>query len=134
MALVEERLGDRVSEPTCCVRSLEEVRSISPTEPEGPSRGGRSAGPSIDELLSSVLEQRLVRQLVYRRLLDDPMERFGGLSPRAAAASGRFCDELEQLVRSLEHHSALERADRTPGPEVAWLRAELGLDAEPLAV
>jgi hypothetical protein len=134
VALVEERLGDRVSEPTCCVRSLEEVRSISPTEPEGPSRGGRSAGPSIDELLSSVLEQRLVRQLVYRRLLDDPMERFGGLSPRAAAASGRFCDELEQLVRSLEHHSALERADRTPGPEVAWLRTELGLDAEPLAV
>lgn len=134
VALVGQRLGDRVSSPTRCVCSLEEVRPISSTEPEGPSKGGRPAGASIDELLSSVLEELLVRQLVYRRLLDDPMERLGGLNPRAAAASGRYRDELELLLRSLEHSSARERADSAPGPEVAWLRAELGLDAEPLAV
>jgi hypothetical protein len=37
------------------------------------------------------------------------------------------------MLRSFEHHSARERADGLPGPEVTWLRAELGLDAEQLA-
>jgi len=38
------------------------------------------------------------------------------------------------LLRGIEHRSACERADGLPGPEVAWLRAELGLDTEPVAV
>jgi hypothetical protein len=45
-----------------------------------------------------------------------------------------YRSELEFLLRSLEHQSARDRTDRIPGSEVAWLRAELGLDMEPLAV
>ncbi|MHB1446129.1 MAG: hypothetical protein ACYCZV_10800 [Acidimicrobiales bacterium] len=72
--------------------------------------------------------------LYYRRWIDDPNNRLGWLSPRAAVACGRYRDELESLLRCFEHRSARERADSLPGPEVAWLRAELGLDIEALAV
>jgi hypothetical protein len=37
-------------------------------------------------------------------------------------------------MRNFEHHSASERADHLPGPEVAWLRAELGLDTERITI
>jgi len=50
------------------------------------------------------------------------------MSPREAAAHNPYRDELERMVRSFEHHSARERDDARPGPEVAWIRAELGLD------
>jgi hypothetical protein len=36
--------------------------------------------------------------------------------------------ELELLLRGSEHRSAGERAEHLPGPEVAWLRAEMRLD------
>lgn len=134
VALVAERLEGCVNGLTRSVRSWEDVGSGPSTAPDGPSKDDRPAEPSIDELVSSLLEERLVRQVVYRRFLTDPIELLGGRTPGEAAASGKYRDELEQLVRGLEHHSALERADRTPGPEVLWLRAQLGLDAEPLAV
>jgi hypothetical protein len=45
----------------------------------------------------------------------------------------RHRDELELELRSFEHASARERVDGLPGPEVAWLRAELGLEALDMA-
>jgi hypothetical protein len=133
IALVELRLGDLVSHPTRCVRSIEETRSISPANPGGSLTDSRPTAPSGNGVPSSVPEQRF-RELIYRRWIDDPNHRLGGLSPRAAAARGWYRNDLEFLLRSLEHHSARDRTDRLPGPEVAWIRAELGLDIEPLAV
>jgi len=74
-----------------------------------------------------------IRELAYRRWIDDPKEHLGGLSPRVAAARQEYREELERQLRTFEHHSARERTDGVPGSEVAWLRAELGLHSEPLA-
>jgi len=67
-----------------------------------------------------------IRELAYRRWIDDPKEYLGGLSPRVAAARQEYREELERQLRNFEHHSARERTDGVPGSEVAWLRAELG--------
>jgi hypothetical protein len=67
------------------------------------------------------------RRLMWRHWIDDPLPRLGANSPRAAP-NERYRDELERLLRGIEHRSACERADGLPGPKVAWLRAELGLD------
>jgi hypothetical protein len=123
VALVERRLGGLVSRPTRRVRSFDEYRSSTPSS--------RARGASHEE--PPVSDERF-RRLLWRRWIDDPVPRLAGISPRAAAASGRYRDELELLLRGIEHRSACERADGLPGPEVAWLRAELGLDTEPLAM
>lgn len=124
VALVERRLGDLVGRPTSRVRSFEECRSSEPSS--RPSRhASREESPVPDEAF---------RRLLFRRWLDEPVPRLGGISPRRAAASGGYREQLESLLRGLEHRSACERADGLPGPEVAWLRTELGLDAEPAAV
>jgi hypothetical protein len=124
VALVERRLGNLVSCPTRRVRSFDEYRSSTPSSP-GPRRAIHEEPP--------VSEDRF-RLLLWRRWIDDPVPRLGGISPRAAVASGRYRDELELVLRAIEHRSACERTNGLPGPEVAWLRAELGLDTEPLAV
>ena len=124
VALVERRLGDLVGRPTRRVRSFEEYRSSEPSS--HPSRhASREEAPVPDEAF---------RRLLFRRWLDEPVPRLGGISPRRAAASGGYREQLEFLLRGVEHRSACERADGLPGPEVAWLRAELGLDTEPVAV
>ena len=133
MALVELRLGDLVSHRTRRVRSIEETRSTLPARPGATLTNSRAVAPPGNGVPSSVPEERF-RELIYRRWIDDPNHRLGGLSPRAAAARGGYRSELEFLLRSLEHQSARDRTDRIPGSEVAWLRAELGLDMEPLAV
>jgi hypothetical protein len=124
VALVERRLGGLVSRPTRRVRSFDECRSSTPSC-QRVRRASHEEPPISDERF---------RRLLWRRWLDDPVPRLGGISPRAAAADGRYQDELELLLRGIEHRNACERADGRPGPEVAWLRAELGLDTEPLAV
>jgi len=68
-----------------------------------------------------------MRRLSYKRWIDDPNERLAGLSPREAAGRPEHREQLERQLRSLEHHDARERGDGRPRPEVAWLRAELGL-------
>ena len=124
VALVERRLGDLVSPPTRRVRSFDEYRSSTPSSP-------RTCGASDEE--PPVADDRF-RLLLWRRWIDNPVPRLGGTSPRTAAASGKYRDELEFLLRGIEHRSARERTNGLPGPEVAWLRAELGLDTEPVAV
>lgn len=134
IALVELHLGDLVSRPKRRVRSIVETRSNPPGKHESSSTCSRPAAPPPgDEEQSSIPEERF-RELIYRRWIDDPNHHLGGLSPRMAAARGRYRNELESLLRSLEYHSARQYADRLPGPEIAQLRAELGLIIEPLAV
>lgn len=77
-------------------------------------------------------DDRRIRKLLYRRWLDDPQHDLDGLSPREAASRPEHRATLERLLRSVEHGSARERPDGSPGPEVSWLRSELGLDM-PLA-
>src|SRR5579875_973140 len=124
VALVERRLGGLVGRPTRRVRSFEEYRSNEPS-----SRPSRHA--SREEAL--VPDEALSR-LLFRRWLDEPLPRLGGMSPRRAAADGGYREQLELLLRGIEHRSACEQPDGLPGPEVAWLRAELGLGAEVVAV
>jgi hypothetical protein len=64
----------------------------------------------------------------YRQMLDEPHPRLGGLSPRQAAGDPAQREELCALVRGIENHVERERRDGEPVPDVAWLRAELGLD------
>lgn len=71
-------------------------------------------------------------ELLYRRWLDDPQLELSGLTPRQAASHPEHRATLERLLRSIEHGSARERRDGKPGPEVRWVRSELGLDT-PLA-
>jgi hypothetical protein len=122
--LVERRLRGLVSRPTLRVRSFDEYRSSAPSSHRA-RRASHDGPPGSDERF---------RRLLWRRWIDDPVARLGGISPRVAAARGGYRDELEFLVRGIEHRSACERSDGLPGPEVAWLRSELGLDTESLAV
>lgn len=124
VVLVERRLGDLVSCPTRRVRSFDEYRSSTPSSHR--ARGATHEEPPVSD--------ERFRLLLWQRWIDDPLPRLGGTSPRTAAASGRYRDELQLLLRGIEHRSACERADGLPGAEVAWLRAELGLDTEALAV
>lgn len=124
VALVERRLGDLAGSPTRRLRPFEECRSSEPSS--HPSRHvSREEAPVADDAF---------RRLLYRRWLDEPVPRLGGISPRRAAASGGYREQLEFLLRGIEHRSACERADGLPGPEVDWLRTELGLDTEPAVV
>ena len=124
MAFVERRLGKLVGRPTRRVCSFEEYGSSEPSRQ--PSRGmSREEAPVPDEAF---------RRLLFRRWLDEPVSRLGGISPRRAAASGRYREQLEFLLRDIEHRNACDRADGLPGPEVAWLRAELGHETKTVAV
>jgi len=127
VAWVETRLGHLVGRPTRRVRSMEELRASSPDPAEtaragSPARSGDGSRPPIAEAA--------VRRGIYRRWIDDPNQRLGGLSPREAAARGGYRDDLERLLRGFEHRSARESADHRPGPDVAWLRTQLRLDRE----
>jgi hypothetical protein len=132
IALVERCLGHIAGRPRRRARSVDEALAatraergappVSPVRPGAPPREERAAAPDAR-----------IRELAYRRWIDDPNERLGGLSPREAVARGEHLEEVGRQLRSLEHHSARERADRLPGPGLVWLRAELGLDAELLA-
>lgn len=133
VALVERLLGDLVGPATRRLRSFDEHRSSTASAaPAGSSGSSGSAGGSSEKELPVADED--VRRLLWRRWIDDPVPRLGGLSPRQAAASGRCRDELELLLRGIEHRSARQQADGAPGSEVAWLRAALGLTAEARAV
>lgn len=122
--LVERRLGDLVGRPTRSVCSFEEYGSSEPSY----------HAPSHDRRKEALVPDEAFRRLLFRRWLDEPVPRLGGISPRRAAASGGYREQLELLLRGVEHRSACDRADGLPGPEVAWLRAELGLDSQAVAV
>jgi hypothetical protein len=124
LALVEHLLGDLVSDPTRRVRPLERARADARSRDAGAPR--RSAAPAADAP-EELIPDDVLRLLLHRRWLDTPNDQLGGLSPREAGARGEQTERLESLLRGLEHHSALQRAERRPGPEVAFLRAELGL-------
>ncbi len=126
IALIERRLGSLAGHPRSSVRSVDAAIADTATDSlpaRDPSPAGASGGygsrPSLDARM---------RRLSYRRWIDDPNERLGGLSPREAVGRPEQRKEVERQLRSLEHHDARDRGDRRPSPEVDWLRAELGLE------
>jgi hypothetical protein len=130
-ALVEHRLGPLADRPFSRMRSVDAALTGTATEgmpahEASPARFSRRRGrrPSVDARM---------QRLSYKRWIDDPNERLAGLSPREAAGRPEHREQLERQLRGLEHHDARERYDGRPGPDVAWLRAELGLDAAPVA-
>lgn len=126
--LIERRLGSLARDARRRVEPL-------------PSGSGEADSPAatrpmheqsrIGEDAAAIPDPRLGR-LLYRRWIDDPHQALAGLSPREAVARQEHRPAVERLLRSLEHGSARERHDGRPGPEVSWVRSELGLDA-PLA-
>lgn len=117
--LVARRLGSVAGRPRRRVEPL-------PVEPQP----GRIPAGS-QEGTADMPDGRL-GELLYRRWLDDPQLDLSGLTPRQAASHPEHLATLERLLRSIEHGSARERRDGKPGPEVRWVRSELGLDT-PLA-
>jgi hypothetical protein len=130
--LVERRLGRLADVPERRVRSVEDALAAARCRREASTTARPQAGPALTAEHSLVPEAR-IRELIYRRWIDDPNERLAGLSPRAAAARCEHREELERQLRNLEHQSARERDDGRPGPDVAWLRAELSLAWKPRA-
>lgn len=139
VALIERLLQDVAGPASRSVRSVEDAvgerRAERPAQGRSPSgrehrpgRGSDAWGPAQEPGVPDPLLQRLV----YRRWIDDPNPQLGGLSPRAAAARREYSRELALQLRNIEYGSARKRADRCPGPEVTWLRRELGLEDEQL--
>jgi hypothetical protein len=134
-ALVETHLDPVAGRPTRRVRSVDDASRAARNE-RNVAEARATAAPRLtatERYEAPTVPDGHIRDLTYRRWIDDPDRRLGGMSPREAAAHNAYRDELERMVRSFEHHSARERSDARPGPEVAWLRAELGLDIERLA-
>jgi SEC-C motif len=139
VALIEPLLKDIAGPPSRSVRSVEDAvgerRAERPVQ--GRSQSGREHQPGHGSDASGPTEEPgtpdpRVQRLVYRRWIDDPNPQLGGLSPRAAAARREYSRELALQLRSIEYGSARKRADRCPGPEVTWLRPELGFEDERL--
>lgn len=130
VALVKRHLGSGAGRPSQRMRSIEQAvsatrnelgaKSASANAHRGRSARGRDEGPAIPDAR--------IRDLTSRRWIDDPDPRLSGMSPRDAATHDGYRDEFERALRSFQHHSARERDDALPGPGVAWLRVELGLD------
>lgn len=139
IALVARRLKHVTGACDRSLRSYGEVVSGSRAEraaarPAARSTRGRAddgvGGADSDETL---LPDARMRELTYRRWIDDPNQHLGGLTPRQAAGRREYRDELDMQLRGIEHSSARTRADRRPGPEVSWLRGELRVENERLA-
>lgn len=141
VVLIERHLQNIVAAPSRSVRSVDEVRSERRAErvaPRAESKRAHESGSDGSFVAQGAEEpfatpDERIRELTYRRWIDDPNQHLSGLSPREAAACHEHGEELELQLRSIEHHSARERPDRCPGPEVAWLRAELAVEGEQLA-
>jgi hypothetical protein len=134
-ALVETHLGPVAGRPTRRVRSVDDASRATLNEPKVAEASATAAPrlPATERYEAPSVPDERIRDLTYKRWIDDPQRCLGGMTPREAAANDAHRDELERMVRSFEHHSARERNDARPGPEVAWLREELGLDVERLA-
>ncbi len=141
VALVERHLQNIAGPPSRSVQSVEDALSERRAERAAAgveSRPARSRTPGVEPSAvgseaTFVPPDTRLRELTYRRWVDDPNQHLGGLSPREAATRPECREELERQLRSIEFSSARERADRCPGSEVAWLRSELRVEAERLA-
>jgi hypothetical protein len=138
ITLIEQHLGRIAGPPRRDVTSVQEARAqraAAHTEREpvrvGQASGPRAAYPGADQ--ASLAPDARLRDLTYRRWIDDPSQHFGGATPREAATRGEYTEEIERQLRSMEYHDAQDRADRRPGAVFTQLRSELGLDAERLA-
>lgn len=112
VALVERHLGSVAGRPTQNVRFIEEVSAArnEPGAPSVPAKAGRRH-TAPDRYEAPTLPDARLRDLTYRRWVDDPDSRLGGMSPREAAEHDVYRDELERALRSFEHHNARQRDD-----------------------
>ncbi|MGH2954447.1 MAG: SEC-C domain-containing protein [Solirubrobacterales bacterium] len=126
--LVERRLGKRARLLRREITALEADRVRDRVESAPP----KPRDPDVpEEAARELVEAQLERQ--YRRFLEEPQARLGGLTPREATASAEYADELATLVRGIENSAERARRRGDAFPDVAWIRAELGLDAGRLA-
>lgn len=114
LELVSRRLGDNAT-------LLD--REVAPLDLDGP----RTA-PALDPAEAQELESELLTEY-YRRWLDEPLERLGGQTPRAAAGDPKLRAQLELLLRSIENRADRARREGSRWPDVGWLREELGFNS-----
>ncbi|CAN5561074.1 hypothetical protein BH20ACT23_BH20ACT23_30110 [soil metagenome] len=60
--------------------------------------------------------------------LDEEVPALGGLTPRKAAEDEYGRLDLESLLRTFEHRTALQRAEGRAAADVEWLREQLDMD------
>lgn len=123
-ALVERRLGKLARLLRREVTDLDSSRSGSEhveSPPPAPIEPSLPAG-EVRQLIEAQLERQ------YRRMLDEPHPRLGGLTPREAASSAEHSAELHLLLRGIENHAERERRRGEPFPDVSWMREELRID------
>lgn len=118
VALVAEAIGGQA-------RLVE--RRGAPLEPSGSGgrasrRTRRSGEPAVPDELGEAIIAGFARDR-FLRMLDEPDPRFGGMTPRQAARRAG----VERWLRTLENAAARGRAHGTAAPDIAMLRAELGL-------
>ncbi|MGA2165038.1 MAG: SEC-C domain-containing protein [Solirubrobacteraceae bacterium] len=141
VALVERHLQGIAGSASRSVQSVEDALSERRAERAAArveSRPARARTPgatpsALGSEATFVPPDTRLRELTYRRWIDDPNQHLGGLSPREAATRPECREALERQLRSIEFASARGRADRCPGPEVTWLRGELRVASERLA-
>jgi hypothetical protein len=128
IALVAGTIGSRA-------RLVE--RRVEPLETAS-SSGQRSAIEGRNgETIPTEIRDAVVACLMgarFHRMLDEPDQRFDGLTPRRAARSPRHRPAVERWLRTLENTAARGGAAVEAAPDVAVLRGELGMPDEARAV
>jgi Protein of unknown function (DUF2384) len=94
----------------------------SPFAPPGPSRGKHA--PEVPPEIAGPIIQQYLKEY-YTDWLDQPIPALDGATPRRAALTRTGRQQLEVLLKSIEHGAA--RSPGGMGPDVDWMRKELGL-------
>lgn len=105
-------------------------RRVEPLEPSRSRRGHRAAPrspePGVPDEVRAAVIAGFARDR-FLRMLDEPDPRFEGLTPREAVQSARQRPRVERWLRTLENMADRGRVRDEAAPDVAMLRAELGL-------
>ncbi len=99
-------------------------REVAPFDLDTAERREAPEPAEEDVLTADYLEEYL------RRWLDEPLERLGGTTPRAAAGIPKLRAELELLLRTIENRADHARRSGAAWPDVSWLWHELDLSAQ----
>lgn len=94
----------------------------SPFAPPGPSRGKHA--PEVPPEIAGPIIQQYLKDY-YTDWLDQPIPALDGATPRQAVLTRTGRQQLEVLLKSFEHNAG--RSPGGTGPDVGWLRRELGL-------
>ena len=92
VALIRRHLGSVAGRPRKCMRSVETAMSAARNGQDATSAGAttdsRRRSPGRDD--ESIVPDARIREITYRRWIDDPDQRLGGMSPREAAAHDAY--------------------------------------------